>query len=129
MDFGSTRSLAVRDVERASADPPFDERRIWEALGTVYDPEIPVSIVELGLVYDVATEPTEGGHAVRVKMTLTAPACPIGPVLVDDVRRAVLCLASVKEVDVEVVLEPPWDPSRMSEVARLQLGFTAADVP
>lgn len=65
----------------------------------------------------------------RVKMTLTAPACPIVPVMVDDVRRAVLGLAGVKDVDVEAVFEPPWDPSRISEAARLQLGFTAADVP
>jgi probable FeS assembly SUF system protein SufT len=107
----------------AEAAGPFDEERIWDALRQVYDPEIPVNIVELGLVYLVASEPVDGGHKVAVRMTLTAPACGIGPVLVDDVRRGVLGVPGVKEADVEIVFEPPWDPSRMSEAAKLQLGF------
>jgi probable FeS assembly SUF system protein SufT len=107
----------------ASAEGPFDEKHLWEALGTVYDPEIPASIVELGLVYAIDTEPVEGGHKVRVQMTLTAPGCGIGPVLVDDVRRKLLGAPGVKEAEVELVFDPPWDPSRMSEAARLQLGF------
>ena len=112
------------EAARASAsDGPFDEKRVWEALGTVYDPEIPASIVELGLVYSVLAEPIEGGHRVRVEMTLTAPGCGIGPVLVDDVRRKLLGTPGVKEAEVELVFDPPWDPSRMSEAARLQLGF------
>lgn len=111
-------------AERAAvAEGPFDEQKVWEALGQVYDPEIPASIVELGLVYLVAAEKAEGGHKVVVRMTLTAPACGIGPVLVDDVRRAVLGVPGVKEVDVDLVFDPPWDPSRMSEAAKLQLGF------
>ncbi|HET6413090.1 MAG TPA: putative Fe-S cluster assembly protein SufT [Anaeromyxobacter sp.] len=107
----------------AVSDGPFDEKRVWEALGTVYDPEIPASIVELGLVYNVAAEPVEGGYKVLVHMTLTAPGCGIGPVLVDDVRRKLLGTPGVKEAEVELVFDPPWDPSRMSEAARLQLGF------
>jgi probable FeS assembly SUF system protein SufT len=107
----------------ASAEGPFEEQKVWDALGTVYDPEIPSSITELGLVYLVAAEPVEGGHAVHVKMTLTAPGCGIGPVLVEDVRRTVLGVPGVKDVEVELVFEPPWDPSRMSEAAKLQLGF------
>jgi len=107
----------------AASDGPFDEKRVWEALGTVYDPEIPASIVELGLVYNVASEPVEGGYKVLVHMTLTAPGCGIGPVLVDDVRRKLLGTPGVKEAEVELVFDPPWDPSRMSEAARLQLGF------
>ena len=79
--------------------------------------------MELGLVYLVAAEPVEGGHKVVVKMTLTAPACGIGPVLVEDVRRAVIGVPGVKDVDVDLVFDPPWDPSRMSEAAKLQLGF------
>ena len=94
-----------------------------DALGTVYDPEIPASIVELGLVYAVAAEPMEGGRKVHVRMTLTAPACGIGPVLVDDVRRKVLGVPGVKDAEVELVFDPPWDPSRMSDAAKLQLGF------
>ena len=111
-------------AERAvAAEGPFDETKVWEALGQVYDPEIPASIVELGLVYDVLAEKVEGGHKVVVRMTLTAPACGIGPVLVEDVRRAVVGVPGVKEVDVDLVFDPPWDPSRMSEAAKLQLGF------
>ena len=103
---------------------PVDEARVREALGTVYDPEIPASIVELGLVYLAHVEPLpEGGHKVIVRMTLTAPGCGIGGVLLDDVRRTVGAIPGVKEVDVELVFDPPWDPSMMSEAARLQLGF------
>jgi probable FeS assembly SUF system protein SufT len=109
--------------EAATAEGPFDEQKVWDAIGTVYDPEIPASIVELGLVYAVAAEPVEGGRKVHVKMTLTAPACGIGPVLVDDVRRKVLGVPGVKDAEVELVFDPPWDPSRMSEAAKLQLGF------
>ena len=115
------RKLAAERA--AAAEGPFDEQKVWEALGQVYDPEIPASIVELGLVYLVVAEPVEGGHKVVVKMTLTAPACGIGPVLVEDVRRAVIGVPGVKDVDVDLVFDPPWDPSRMSEAAKLQLGF------
>ncbi len=110
--------------ERAkAAEGPFDEEKVWEALRQVYDPEIPSSIVELGLVYLVASGEVEGGRKVSVRMTLTAPGCGIGPVLVEDVRRAILGVPGVKEADVELVFDPPWDPSRMSEAAKLQLGF------
>ncbi len=118
-------AAAAFEAERAAAavEGPFDEKQIWDALATVYDPEIPASIVELGLVYAVAAEPVEGGRKVHVRMTLTAPACGIGPGLVDDVRRKVLGVPGVKEAEVELVFEPPWDPSRMSDAAKLQLGF------
>jgi probable FeS assembly SUF system protein SufT len=112
------------EAERAAAaEGPFDEEKVWAALREVYDPEIPSNIVELGLVYVVAAEPAEGGHKVKVVMTLTAPACGIGPVIVDDVRRKVLGVPGVKDAEVELVFDPPWDPSRMSEAAKLQLGF------
>lgn len=110
-------------AQAAAAEGPFDEQRLWSALGEVYDPEIPASIVELGLVYGIDAEPVDGGHKVLVHMTLTAPGCGIGPVLVDDVRRKLLGTPGVKEAEVELVFDPPWDPSRMSEAARLQLGF------
>jgi probable FeS assembly SUF system protein SufT len=128
-DADALGSDYVEEAKRFEADRavgvegPFEEQKVWDALGTVYDPEIPASITELGLVYLVAAEPIEGGHAVHVKMTLTAPGCGIGPVLVDDVRRKVLGVPGVKDVEVELVFEPPWDPSRMSEAAKLQLGF------
>src|SRR6266511_565414 len=112
------------EAERAAqAEGPFQEEKIWDALRQVYDPEIPSNIVELGLVYLVGAEPVEGGHRVKVIMTLTAPGCGIGPVIVDDVRRRVLAVPGVKDAEVELVFDPPWDPSRMSEAAKLQLGF------
>jgi probable FeS assembly SUF system protein SufT len=113
----------IEATRAAAAEGPFDKEKVWEALRQVFDPEIPASIVELGLVYDVVTEPVEGGQRVQVVMTLTAPGCGIGPVLVDDVRSRVLGVSGVKDATVELVFDPPWDPSRMSEAARLQLGF------
>ncbi len=113
----------IADERAAASVGPFEEEKVWDALRQVYDPEIPASIVELGLVYLVAAEPAEGGHKVAVRMTLTAPGCGIGPVLVEDVRRAVLSVPGVVDADVEIVFDPPWDPSRMSEAAKLQLGF------
>jgi probable FeS assembly SUF system protein SufT len=106
-----------------SLEGPFDEQKIWTALKEVFDPEIPASIVELGLVYSVASEPVDGGHRVLVHMTLTAPGCGVGPMLVEDVRRKCLSVPGVKQADVELVFDPPWEPSRMSEAARLQLGM------
>ncbi len=113
----------IAEERAAAAAGPFDDEKVWDALRQVYDPEIPASIVELGLVYAVVAEPAEGGHRVAVTMTLTAPGCGIGPVLVEDVRRAVLSVPGVADVQVELVFDPPWDPSRMSEAAKLQLGF------
>jgi metal-sulfur cluster biosynthetic enzyme len=90
----------------------------------VYDPEIPVNIVELGLVYACKAEPLpEGGQRVDIQMTLTAPGCGMGPVLVEDVRTKVSSVPGVKETNVELVWEPQWDQSRMTDVARLQLGW------
>ncbi len=107
-----------------TADGSFDEQRIWQQLRTVYDPEIPVNIVELGLVYQCkATALPEGGHRVDIQMTVTAPGCGMGPVLVEDVRSKVSSVPGVKEAHVELVWEPAWDQSRMSEVARLELGW------
>jgi probable FeS assembly SUF system protein SufT len=114
---------------KAPAAPPtaegeFDEGRIWEQLRTVYDPEIPVNIVELGLVYQCKATPLpEGGHRVDIQMTVTAPGCGMGPVLQEDVRTKVSSVPGVKEAHVDLVWEPPWDQSRMSDVARLELGW------
>ena len=100
------------------------KEQVYEALHECYDPEIPVNIVELGLVYQCKATPLpEGGYRVEIHMTVTAPGCGMGPVLVDDVRRKVEDLPGVKEADVQLVWEPPWDQSRMSDVARLQLGW------
>ena len=100
------------------------EQTIWDRLRTCYDPEIPASIVDLGLVYAVRVTPLrEGGHIVEITMTLTAPGCGMGDVLKADIERKVLEVPGVSRASVEIVVEPPWDPSMMSEVARLQLGM------
>lgn len=103
---------------------PLDER-IWEVLRTCYDPEIPVNIVELGLVYDCRALPAgaDGRHDVEVKMTLTAPGCGMGDVLAEDVRSKLEKLSDVAQANVEIVFDPPWNQNMMSEAARLQLGF------
>ena len=96
----------------------------WDQLKTCYDPEIPVNIVDLGLVYECEVAPRpEGGNKLTVKFTLTAPGCGMGDYLRRDIETKVKDLPGVDEADVEVVLEPVWDQSRMSEAARLQLGL------
>lgn len=100
------------------------EKNCWEIMKTVYDPEIPVNIVDLGLVYYCHVTPVgEGRHEVHIKMTLTAPGCGMGPVIQSDVEKGIRALPGVAAVDVEVVLDPPWSRDMMSEVARLQLGL------
>ena len=94
--------------------------KVVEALRTCYDPEIPVNIYELGLVYDVRVEPTA---EVCVKMTLTSPNCPVAGSLPVEVREKIKAIPNVSEAKVDVVWEPMWDPSKMSEAARLQLGI------
>ncbi|HEY8157193.1 MAG TPA: putative Fe-S cluster assembly protein SufT [Methylobacter sp.] len=100
------------------------EKNCWEVMKTVYDPEIPVNIVDLGLVYECKVTPTaEGLNDVHIMMTLTAPGCGMGPVIQSDVERCIRALPGVANVDVEVVLDPPWSRDMMSEVAQLQLGL------
>ncbi len=100
------------------------EKNCWEVMKTVYDPEIPVNIVDLGLVYQCHVEPqAEGKNDVHIKMTLTAPGCGMGPVIQSDVEKSIRGLAGVDSVNVEVVLDPPWSREMMSEVAQVQLGL------
>ena len=97
---------------------------MWDQLKTCYDPEIPVNIVDLGLVYLCELEPNgDGGTNVKIKMTLTAPGCGMGPVLAHDVKTKIETLPGVKSAEVEVVFDPVWDRSMMSEAAKLQLGL------
>ena len=118
------RNQKPAEPEAPAAEGAFEEERVWEQLRTVYDPEIPVNIVELGLVYTCKASPLpEGGQRVDIQMTVTAPGCGMGPVLVEDVRRKVGSVPGVKHAEVELVWDPPWDQSRMSDVARLQLGW------
>jgi len=102
------------------------EKEIWNQLRTCYDPEIPVNVVDLGLIYDCHVEPlTSGGNNFRatVKMTLTAPGCGMGPVLQQDVQNKLLSIENVDDVNVELVWEPQWNQGMMTEAAKLQLGL------
>jgi len=108
----------------AETDSQAVEKNCWEVMKTVYDPEIPVNIVDLGLVYRCsATANSEGGNDVQVEMTLTAPGCGMGPVIQGDVEKSIRALPGVHSVNVEVVLDPPWSREMMSEVAQVQLGL------
>ena len=101
------------------------EEQVWGQLKTCFDPEIPANIVDLGLVYACRVTPLPAsGSVVEIVMTLTAPGCGMGQVLKDDVQQKVLGIPGVAEAHVEIVVDPPWDQSRMSEAARLQLGLS-----
>lgn len=100
------------------------EKAVWSQLRTCYDPEIPVDIVELGLVYECKLEALDDGNRKAVvRMTLTAPGCGMGPVIQSDVEKCIKALPGVASVNVEVVLDPPWSREMMSEVAQIQLGL------
>lgn len=119
----------------AAAEPQkqqgsFSEQLVWEALKTVYDPELPVNIVDLGLVYTCSIVPgPQGGKTVNIQMAVTSPGCGMSNVLKSDVESKLLRLPEVSEARVEVVFDPPWNPSRMSEAARLQLGMDFEGAP
>ena len=113
-------------IERAAvpSDVPFSVDLVWEAATTVFDPEIPVDIVELGLVYRVDAEQLDtGGWRVEVDMSVTAPFCGMGDILRQDLHDAIAALNGVDDVEVNLVFDPPWDASRLSDVARLELGM------
>ena len=107
-----------------SALAPFDYDQVVEAMKTVFDPEIPVNVVDLGLVYGCEVlEADNGGKRLEIKMSMTAPGCGMGDVLAYDLQSRVLAVPGVSEVDVELVWDPPWDPSRLTDAGRLELGF------
>jgi probable FeS assembly SUF system protein SufT len=100
------------------------EKLVWSQLKTCFDPEIPVNIVELGLVYDVQLMPAvEGKRGVAVKLTLTAPGCGMGETLVGDVTRVLEMIPTIGEADVELTFDPPWNRDMMSDVAKLETGM------
>lgn len=102
---------------------PLTEDAIWAALRQVHDPELYINVVDLGLIYEVTITPTEDKAEVYVKMTMTSPACPAGPQLVQDVKDVLGALEEVGNVKVEVTLSPPWTPDRMTDEARDELGM------
>lgn len=111
--------MPQKESEQATLD-----QQIWEALKECYDPEIPVNIVDLGLVYEVKVDDEIPGEAnVFVTMTLTAPGCGMGPVIAGDVKRRVQLVPGVRNVHVDLVFNPIWNPSMMSEAAKLQLNM------
>ncbi|HEX4871071.1 MAG TPA: putative Fe-S cluster assembly protein SufT [Nevskiaceae bacterium] len=108
----------------AEADDAEIEKALWAQLRTCYDPEIPIDIVELGLVYECRLEPLDNDQRrARVRMTLTAPGCGMGDILVNDVKTKALQVPRITEADVELTFDPPWTRDRMSEAAQLQVGF------
>ena len=108
----------------AHSGAPIDEKRVWDQLKTCYDPEIPVNIVDLGLIYDCQITPGNGnGALVTVKMTLTAPGCGMGPVLAQEAKSKIEALPGVDEANVELVWEPPWNQAMISEAGKMQLGI------
>ena len=122
---GTDAHLLGLESETITFPEPVDEQiveeQVWQALGTVFDPEIPVDLVNLGLIYNVRID--QAAKQVDIQMTLTAPACGMGPVLVGDVEYRVRKVPNVKTVKVELVFDPPWQRHMMSEEAQLQTGM------
>lgn len=108
----------------ASGQTVFSEDAVWEVLKTCFDPEIPINIVDLGLIYDLAIEKTAGGkNSVEVKMTLTAQGCGMGPVIAEDARSKIAALPEVESAKVHIVWDPVWTPQMISEEGRKILGL------
>ncbi|MDA0347414.1 MAG: putative Fe-S cluster assembly protein SufT [Verrucomicrobia bacterium] len=115
---------AQENPEKIVEAAVLQENSIWEQLKTVYDPEIPVNIVDLGLVYSCdSIEQSNGTHHVDVKMTLTAPGCGMGPVIADDARSKIMSLPGVAEANVDIVWDPPWNQDMITEEGRMILGL------
>lgn len=121
---GDALGLVVLEQPDINLEEGTVEDKVWLQLKTCYDPEIPVNIVDLGLVYECQVIPLgKDEYNVYVKMTLTAPGCGMGPVLIDEVKEKMQQISGVKEVTVDLVFDPPWDRDRMSDEAKLQLGL------
>ncbi|HWG58198.1 MAG TPA: putative Fe-S cluster assembly protein SufT [Candidatus Acidoferrales bacterium] len=118
--------IAAETSSAASAPAVFTDQLVWDQLKTIFDPEIPVNVVDLGLIYScIISKLDAGGRKIDIKMSVTAPGCGMAGVLKSDVETKLSRLPEVREVRVEVVFDPPWNPSFMSESAKLQLGFDA----
>jgi probable FeS assembly SUF system protein SufT len=114
----------VAPASAAKSEEDFSESMVWAALKTCFDPEIPVNIVDLGLVYDLAIEKLDTDrHSVDVKMTLTAPGCGMGPVIAEDAREKIANLPTVERAKVHIVWDPQWTPQMISESGRKALGL------
>lgn len=123
VDATDADALGFVPAQQPESMNEFSEKAVWDQLRTVYDPEIPVNIVDLGLVYTCAITEENAGHDIAIKMSMTAPGCGMGDVLKSDIEQKLNALPSVNRVNVEVVFDPPWTPHMMSEATRLQLGL------
>lgn len=129
--YGQMMRIDARDADALGLAVPelpavaeeFSEKAVWDQLKTVFDPEIPVNVVDLGLIYTCNIAAIEGGHKIDITMSMTAPGCGMGDVLKADIQRKLSALPTVNEVDVQIVFDPPWTTARMSEASRLQLGL------
>lgn len=110
-------------TEAVASAGEFSEAAVWTALRSCFDPEIPVNIVDLGLVYDLAIDKTAGGNTVEVKMTLTAPGCGMGPTIAEDARQKIAALPTVESAKVHIVWDPIWTPQMISPEGRKVLGL------
>jgi len=122
--LGKTPAPAPANGAPAKTDGPLNEDDLWAQLKTCYDPEIPVNIVDLGLIYSLEIKPQEGGgNLVEVKMTLTAPGCGMGPSIASDAQRKILTVPGVTDAQVDVVWDPPWSAERISQEGKAKLGM------
>lgn len=132
--YGNLARIDACDADALDKEPhdllqdlPADatlEDKMWAQIKTVFDPEIPVNIVDLGLVYDCKAQAVaDQQYHADIVMTLTSPGCGMGPVIADDVKSRVLAIPEVNSAEVEIVFDPPWDETRMSDAARLELGI------
>jgi probable FeS assembly SUF system protein SufT len=136
-DMGGLYRINAKDADALGVNPTdvsapgtakiegsLEEKHVWDVLKSCYDPEIPVNIVDLGLIYDLALEPIpQGGNKVFVKMTLTAPGCGMGPAIARDAQEKILNLPGVADASVEVVWDPPWHQSMITAEGRRILGL------
>jgi probable FeS assembly SUF system protein SufT len=126
LDALGLEKLAANGAEKpaSSSNGEVDEKMVWDQLRQCFDPEIPVNIVDLGLVYDCQlTQRPEGGTKVDVKMTLTAPGCGMGPAIAHDAQSKILTIDGIDEADVQLVWDPAWNQSMISEAGRMKLGM------
>lgn len=131
---GNLARIDGRNADALGKEPPqssfetpedgsINEEQVWEALRTCYDPEIPVNVVDLGLIYDCKVWSDDEGNHVYVLMTLTAPGCGMGPVIADDVKRKCEAVPNVDDVEVELTFDPPWSNDMLTDEAKLELGM------
>lgn len=120
---GDALGMVILEEDDINAMTGTLEEKIWAVLKTCFDPEIPVNIVDLGLIYECQITPEQKGTKIDIKMTLTAAGCGMGPVLVADIEQKIRTIHGVLDLKIDLVFDPPWDRSMMSDVAKLQLGI------